>query len=78
MVAVGCMVDFAPFALGIICVGESTVWLLTRNNEPLYVVALVTFGIQLALLLAVAMAVIRNVVQINDDSRKVRGGSVAS
>lgn len=46
---------FAPFIFGIICIGESTAWLLTRNNESLYVATLVTFWMQLALLLVASL-----------------------
>lgn len=45
----------APFILGIICVGVSSAWLVTRNNEVLYVATLVTFWMQLALLLVVTL-----------------------
>jgi hypothetical protein len=46
---------FSPFILGIICVGVSSAWLVTRNKEVLYVATLVAFWMQLALLLVVTL-----------------------
>ena len=46
-----------PFVFGISCVWESTVWLMTTNNEDLYLATIVTFFVQLVLLLAVAILV---------------------
>lgn len=46
-----------PFALGVACVAESTVWLMTKSNEDLYTATIVTFFAQLALLLLVAVLV---------------------
>jgi uncharacterized membrane protein YcjF (UPF0283 family) len=47
----------APFVLGVACVAESTAWLMTENNEDLYIATIVTFFAQLALLLLVAVLV---------------------
>lgn len=50
-----------PFVLGVTCVGLSTVWLLTRNNEYVYLAALAAFAAQLAALLVAAGVVTRRV-----------------
>jgi hypothetical protein len=51
-----------PFALGIACVCLSTVWLLlSKNNEGLYLAAIVLFFAQLASLLLAAGLVTRRV-----------------
>ena len=47
-----------PFVFGIACVCESTAWLMTTNNENLYLATIVTFFTQLVLLLAAAALVI--------------------
>jgi hypothetical protein len=47
-----------PFVLGIACVCVSVVWLLlSKNNEPLYLAAVVTFFVQLGSLLLAASLV---------------------
>jgi hypothetical protein len=51
-----------PFTLGIVCVCISTVWLLlSKNNEGLYIAAVVSFFLQLASLLLAAGLVTRRV-----------------
>lgn len=56
-----------PFFLAILCVGESTSWLMTTNNEGPYLAAMVTFFAQLALLLVVAVLVTRGLLWQNFD-----------
>jgi|SRR5258708_5529810 hypothetical protein len=55
------LLTLAPFTLGVASVGCSTAWLLTRNNQPLYIATLVTFIGQLVLLLLAAFLVTRRV-----------------
>jgi hypothetical protein len=79
------MFTLSPFLVGIICVGESTIWLLTRNNEGLYLATVGTFGLQIVLLLAVAFYVTWRVVSItqtasrqgNDRSAATTNGDLA-
>jgi hypothetical protein len=52
---VDAILTLIPFTLGIGCVCLSTVWLLlSRNNEGLYIIAVILFFIQLASLLLAA------------------------
>jgi hypothetical protein len=51
----------APFVLGVACVALSTVWLLTKSNEDIYLAALAAFATQLASLLLAAGVVTRRV-----------------
>ena len=49
------ILTLVPFALGVICVCLSAVWLLlSKNNEGLYIAAVLTFFLQLASLLLAA------------------------
>jgi hypothetical protein len=51
-----------PFALGVVCVCLSAAWLLlSKNNESLYIAAIVTFFLQLGSLLLAAGLVTRRV-----------------
>lgn len=54
-------VTLGSFASGLVSVGLSTAWLLTRNNEGLYIAAIVTFGVQLLLLVVAAGLVTKRV-----------------
>jgi uncharacterized membrane protein len=54
-------VTLGSFAFGLVSVGSSTAWLLTRNNQGLYIAAIATFGVQLLLLLVAAGLVTKRV-----------------
>jgi hypothetical protein len=49
------------FGFGLVCVGLATAWLLTRNNQGLYIATIVTFIGQLLLLIAAAGLVTKRV-----------------
>jgi hypothetical protein len=56
------ILTLTPFALGIACVCVATVWLLlSKNNEDLYLAAVISFFAQLASLLIAAGLVTRSV-----------------
>ena len=54
-------VTLASFAVGLLCVVLSTAWLLTTNNQGLYIAALLTFFGQLVLLVLAASFVTKRV-----------------
>jgi hypothetical protein len=54
-------VILGSFALGLVCVGLSVAWLLTRNNQGLYIAAIVTFIGQILLLMVAAGLVTKRV-----------------
>jgi hypothetical protein len=54
------LLTLGPFTVGIACIGLSTAWLLTKNNEALYVASVVTFIAELTLLLGVVAAVTKS------------------
>jgi hypothetical protein len=55
------VLTFGPFTLGVTCVGLSTAWLLTTNDQVLYVAAVTAFITQLALLVLAGVLVTRRV-----------------
>jgi hypothetical protein len=54
------LLTLGPFTVGIACNGLSTAWLLTRDNEVLYVASVVTFIAELVLLLAIVAVVTKS------------------
>jgi hypothetical protein len=58
---IAAMSTLGTFVLGVACVVLSTAWLLTRNNEYVYLAALAAFAAQLLLLLVAAGVVTRRV-----------------
>jgi hypothetical protein len=54
-------VILGSFSLGLVCVGLSVAWLLTRNNQGLYIAAIVAFIGQILLLMAAAGLVTKRV-----------------
>jgi hypothetical protein len=55
------LLTLAPFSLGVACVGLSIAWLLTTDNQVLYIAALVAFIVQLMLLALAGGLVTRRV-----------------
>lgn len=55
------MLTLGTFTLGIACVALAIAWLLTRNNEYVYLATLAAFAAQLLLLLVAAGVVTRRV-----------------
>jgi hypothetical protein len=56
------ILTLVPFTLGVACVSLSTIWLLlTKNNQNLYIAAIVVFIVQLASLLLAAGLITRRV-----------------
>jgi hypothetical protein len=56
------ILTLVPFTLGVACVVLSTIWLLlAKNNQGLYIAAVVAFIIQLASLLLAAGLITRRV-----------------
>jgi hypothetical protein len=55
------ILTLVPFTLGVVCVCLTTAWLLTKNNQDLYIAALAAFIVQLASLLLAAGLVTRRV-----------------
>jgi hypothetical protein len=54
-------VTLGSFTFGLICVVSSTIWLLTKNNDGLYIATLVAFLGQLILLVLAAGLVTKRV-----------------
>jgi hypothetical protein len=54
-------VILGSFGLGLVCVVLSVAWLLTRNNQGLYIAAIVTFIGQILLLIVAAGLVTKRV-----------------
>lgn len=57
-----CGFVLAAFLVGVACVGAATAWLLTRDNDALYVATAILFGVQLAALVASTVWVARALV----------------
>ncbi len=55
------LLTLGPFSLGVACVGLSTAWLLTANDQVLYIAAVVAFICQLVLLVLAGGLVTRRV-----------------
>lgn len=54
------LLTLGPFTVGIACIGLSTAWLLTKDNEGLYIASVVAFIAELALLLGIVAVVTKS------------------
>jgi len=54
------LLTLGPFTIGITCIVLSTAWLLTKDNEGLYIASVVTFFAELAFLLGIVAVVAKS------------------